>query len=268
MAEKRLESTQLPILDDLSVLKVLTLNTGTWIQIEMFSGVDTQNQRALRHRAASGPPWIIVNTLAAAGANAIDVGAPAAPSSWYYLYIIADSTGVLPTAGLLSLQLELPYGPGPLLPAGYDLFRRIASVRTDILGQLIEVKKFGQFTLYDEISKNLVWTGIVPVVVTPVSLIGSVPVTAERTLLHVELWNNTGAALGFTDIYSESLGPVPVGPVFTVRATTTFPGTTQVNTVHGWVNTGNNIYIAGTGDASSFANIWVLGYWEDMAPAI
>lgn len=270
--ERRLEANQTSVLDSNSVSKILTLNTGTWIQIEMYSGVDDQNFKALRHRAAGGPPWIIVDSAVPPGPNAIDVGGPALPDTWYYLYIIDSSVGIVPIAGLLSTALDAPFGPGPILPPGYDLKRRVGAVRTDPAGAFLEFRKFGQFALYDDYTKNLVHTGNTPgPIPIPVSVANYVPATAERVLLLVEVWDIVGVPFfvpEFVDIYSEHIGPVPIGPTFGVRAAASFPGATQANTVSGWAHTGGNIYITGTGSLDSFVNIYVLGYWEDIAPAI
>lgn len=269
MAEKRLGAAQSYIADVNSTLKILTLNTGTTIQIEMFSGVDDQNIRALRHRAAGGPPWIIVNTATVLpGPNTIDVGGPAIPLTWYYLYIIADSTGINATAGLLSTAIDAPFGPGPTLPPGYDLTRRVGTVKTDGAGAFLEVRKFGQFALYDVFFSNVVYTGVVPTGPASVAVSSFVPATAERCLLQVELWDNVGAPIEFIDVYGQHVGPVSIGPTFQVTAQTANLGISQVNTVSAWVHTGGSIYIAGTGHPSSHVLIYVLGYWEDNAPAI
>lgn len=266
--EKRLNAHQSYIADANSVLKVLTLNTGTWVQIEMFSGVDDQNYSSMRHRAAGGAPFIIVDTTDPPGANAIDIGPPAFPLTWYYLYLIGDSSGVLPVAGLLSQQIDAPYGPGPVYPPGYDIKRRVGAVRTDAGGALLEFRKFGQFALYDQFAGNLVYSGNIPAALTPVVVSNYVPATAERCLVEVELWDAAGVGVEFINVYSETIGPAAVGPTFNLRAATSFPGVTQINTGQGWVHTGGNIYILGTGVATSLCNIYVLGYWEDQSPAI
>ncbi len=60
------------------------------------------------------------------GANGLDVGVLAA-SSFYIVYLIADSSGFNPAAGLLSLYSN----QYPLLPKGYDSYRIIGFVGTD-----------------------------------------------------------------------------------------------------------------------------------------
>ncbi len=59
------------------------------------------------------------------GANGRDGGVEAA-NTWYAVFLIADSTGVRPVAGLLSTSES-----SPTLPAGYDKFRRVAWVRNN-----------------------------------------------------------------------------------------------------------------------------------------
>jgi hypothetical protein len=57
--------------------------------------------------------------------NGLDTDA-LANSTWYYVYIIGDSTGNKPTGTMLSANAT-----NPLLPFGYDLFRRIGHWKTD-----------------------------------------------------------------------------------------------------------------------------------------
>jgi len=59
------------------------------------------------------------------GANGIDVGTIAA-TTWYYIFIIADSSNKNATATIASLSAT-----APTLPFGYDSIRCIGSVKTD-----------------------------------------------------------------------------------------------------------------------------------------
>jgi hypothetical protein len=77
----------------------------------------------------------IINGLQV-GANGVDL-APLEALKLYAVYVIGDSTKYKPTAGLLSLRY--PFGTivvdgvvqeVPILPVGYDMFRRVGWVRT------------------------------------------------------------------------------------------------------------------------------------------
>jgi hypothetical protein len=63
---------------------------------------------------------------AVVGANGLDAGALAA-STEYSVYVIGDSSGLKPTAGLISLTSN----SGPLVPAGYDSHRLLGFAATD-----------------------------------------------------------------------------------------------------------------------------------------
>ncbi len=80
-------------------------------------------------RSDSGPFITVASILSpditALGANGLDAGVVAA-DTWYAVWVIADSQGVVAVAGLFSLSAT-----APTLPAGYDLQRRVGWVRTD-----------------------------------------------------------------------------------------------------------------------------------------
>lgn len=69
--------------------------------------------------------------ITASGANGLDTGSEAA-STWYYVFVIGDSSGVNPPASLLSASPT-----SPTLPTGYDLKRRVGSVRNDLSSDLV-----------------------------------------------------------------------------------------------------------------------------------
>lgn len=64
---------------------------------------------------------------ASVGANGLDAGTLAASSN-YLVYLIGDSRNFNPVAGLISLYSNA----FPLLPAGYDSFRLLGAVSTDV----------------------------------------------------------------------------------------------------------------------------------------
>jgi hypothetical protein len=81
----------------------------------------------------------LLANIAVAGAGGLDTGAEAA-NTWYSVFVIADSTGVLPPNSLLSLAGDTP----TLLPAGYDIWRRVGYVRNNSSSDFREYVTYGQ----------------------------------------------------------------------------------------------------------------------------
>lgn len=104
----------------------LTWLTGT----TMFIGGGQARDSTDINDILLSPAGCTIN-VAVQGINGIDQGTIAA-STFYYVYVIGDSTamdttspGYVPTAGLISLSAT-----NPALPANYDMFRRIGTVLT------------------------------------------------------------------------------------------------------------------------------------------
>ena len=76
------------------------------------------------------------------GANGVDV-AVLADSSFYAVYVIGDSTGYQPTAGLLSLNATTPNLPGGFPQGGYDMYRRVGWVLTDGSANILQFWQYG-----------------------------------------------------------------------------------------------------------------------------
>lgn len=70
------------------------------------------------------------------GANGLDTGTIGA-TKLYYIYSIADSLGGNATAGVASLSST------PLLPSGYDIYRRVGWLRTNGSSQLLAFYQVG-----------------------------------------------------------------------------------------------------------------------------
>jgi len=70
-------------------------------------------------------PGLLINS-AVNGANGLDAGSLGA-SLQYAVYIIGDSRGYNPVAGIISLTSN----PLPLMPLGYDSYRLIGFIQTD-----------------------------------------------------------------------------------------------------------------------------------------
>lgn len=277
MAEKRLPPDQVFITDSFSNSKMLVLAPGSesQAQVEMFTGMDETNRKEFRVRAAGGAPFYIadINVL---GVNGLDA-AVAVVDTWYYLFLIDDSNGVLSLATLLSLSYGIgdPGGP-PTLPAGYDLYKRIGALHTHpttVPIEFIPLRKFGQFALYGDKTDNLVYSGfgLNPAAFTPVNVATRVPTTAERVLISVEISSDEmlQPIPDHVEVFSEHIGPTQVGPTFMVRAWAglgALPFMVDMNTVMGWCETGGLIYLRGT--AGCTVNVYVQGYWEDDSPTI
>ena len=126
--------------------------------------------------------------LTVAGAGGLDTGVEA-PSTFYFVYVIADSTGVNPAAGLLSISSS-----SPTLPAGYDKFRRVGTVRnnagSDIIDFLQHGSGFGREVFYDDgIANRNVLSAGAAVPVTAVDLSAFVPPTSRLAYMH---WRQSG----------------------------------------------------------------------------
>jgi hypothetical protein len=122
--------------------------------------------------------------MAVMGAGGLDTGAEAA-STWYAVFVIADSFGVNSPAGLFSLS-----STAPTLPVGYDKFRRLGWVRNTGSSNFRKYSLVGsgyqRFFHYDESFSNLrVLTNGSATSFTSVSLAAYVPPTAFVALLAV-----------------------------------------------------------------------------------
>jgi len=75
------------------------------------------------------------------GANGADFS-PIVANTFYAVYVIGDSRGYQPTAGLLSFLESSINGPSPI-PAGYDMFRRVGWIRTDSSANIVQFYQLG-----------------------------------------------------------------------------------------------------------------------------
>lgn len=104
---------------------------------------------------------IILNTGvsingATVGVNGVDVAVLVA-STLYAVYVIGDSTGYEPTAGLLALG-----GATPNLPSGYDMYRRVGYVLTDGSANILQFYQYGRGqsrTYYYDVGINVLTAG-------------------------------------------------------------------------------------------------------------
>lgn len=115
------------------------------------------------------------------GVNGLDVGTFDA-STWYYVMVIADSSGKNPVGSMLSLSRT-----APTLPFGYDSFRSIDAQRTD--GSVHFLVSYNTGTgsarskFYDTMISVL--TSGTASVLTTIDLAGAVP-PIDRTPVYIE----------------------------------------------------------------------------------
>lgn len=127
---------------------------------------------------------IVING-AKVGANGVDVAVLVA-SSLYAVYIIGDSTGYQPTAGLLSLNVSTPVLPGGYPSGGYDMYRRIGWVLTDGSANILQFWQYGSDetrTYYYDVGISVLSAGAATTF-TPVNLSTAVPPIATEVLLN------------------------------------------------------------------------------------
>lgn len=75
--------------------------------------------------------------ISESGAGGLDTGSVAA-STFYAVYVIGDSTEYSSPAGILSADLD-----EPLLPNGYDMYRRVGYVLTDGSSDILPFDQLG-----------------------------------------------------------------------------------------------------------------------------
>jgi len=89
------------------------------VRVEVGAAIDSGGSFNI---ALSSPATIDITV---SGANGLDTGTEAA-DTWYAVFVIGDSSGSNPPAGLLSTSAG-----SPTLPSGYDKFRRVGWVRNN-----------------------------------------------------------------------------------------------------------------------------------------
>ncbi len=148
------------------------------------------------------------------GINGLDTGSLAA-STWYYVYIIADSTGKLPVGTILSASAT-----SPLLPFGYDAYALLGFVLTDGSVHFLKfyaVGNGGGHTYWLDTSIQVL-SGGSSATYAAVSLATAVP------------------AINYSEIiFSAGFVPNAAGDIFSVRPTGS--AATTVATYHGAVAT-------------------------------
>jgi hypothetical protein len=152
----------------------LTWLTANTIQIGLGSCRDWSDVYYITNSAA------IVVDITVTGVNGLDTGA-AVSDTFYYVYLISDSSSTNPVRGLLSLDYI-----NPLLPAGYDIYRRIGCIRTAT--GAVTIQFFRQFLngidrfvyyMFDDFDLEQILTAGNAVVMTPVYAGNYIPPTSN-----------------------------------------------------------------------------------------
>jgi len=115
------------------------------------------------------------------GVNGLDTGA-VANSTFYALFVIGDSSGFEPAAGLLSLS-----GSAPTLPFGYDMFRRVGWMLTSGAAAFLAVSQSGlgnSRTMWYHVPIATSITAGGSATYAAVSLVASVPAQEAEVIFH------------------------------------------------------------------------------------
>jgi hypothetical protein len=130
--------------------------------------------------------------IAKNGANGLDQGTVAA-STWYAIYLIADSSGYLPISAIFSTSFT-----NPLMPKGYTLSRRIGCVPTNESSNFLKIYYYGNNSsvrcFYD--APNLVLNSGSAASYTPVSCSAFVPTVSNVVDFMIYLTPSSDSATG------------------------------------------------------------------------
>lgn len=194
-----------------------------------------------------------VINFAVNGVGGLDTGARVA-NTWYYGWVIGDSTGVNPTSVMASASTTVA---GLTFPAGYDRARRVASYRSNpanAIRQFYQQTRSGltrRFAWDEQTYANMqVLSGFSSTVYTNVSCAGFMPPTTNMVWL-----NPTG----------DSSSLVDAKVYFRPDTSTVDPPVTQMYMYGGdsgyiWQRTVASVFEVRTGSGLTTIDIAVLGY--------
>ncbi len=126
------------------------------LPVPSFSGLNVSVASNTTLSVAAGSAWdstgefglilssATVLNAATTGLNGLDTGALAA-STWYYVFIVGDSSGYNPTGVLLSLSATAPTMPSVSTAnsGGYDLLRRVGVALSDGSSHFLVIRQYG-----------------------------------------------------------------------------------------------------------------------------
>jgi hypothetical protein len=201
---------------------------------------------------------VVINFAKVGVVNGIDVGAIGA-SKLYYVFAIASSLDpnglVYPIGGLVSLSAS------PLLPPGYDIFRRVGWARSGAGSTLLTIYQTGNGNVrkykYDTMIAVLT-TGTSQTLAAIDMSVAAPPLDNMNVLLHVEFTPATaGNTVKFTPFGSiATVIPGISGAVAAVKQIEQFEALSKLSTV-----TPTVLYINSAAACNS--DIWCAGF-EDV----
>lgn len=192
--------------------------------------------------------------ITAIGANGLDTGTLTG-ATMYAVHLIGDSSGYNPTAAMISLSAT-----SPILPLGYDMFRRIGWMLTDAFSHVTLFNQYGdgktRTYYYDQ--PLLFFSGAHITTFLEVTLAASVPILAAPFSADVlcQIQFQSAAAADKTDFTAFNNG-IPL-----VSYSNGFVGT-AINTI--WLPTNNSdslapsIFLRTTSNSDS-ATLSTIGY--------
>lgn len=153
---------------------------------------------------------VVING-AVVGANGVDV-AVIVLSATYAVYVIGDSTGFQPTAGLLSLAANAT----PSLPEGYDMYRRVGWAITDASVHFLQFWQNGHGATRDYLWDVNIATAVTAgnaTSLTAVSMAPGVPPVACNVLLQCAFTANATSSRAEFGPFGQvnAVGPIKMG---------------------------------------------------------
>jgi len=131
-------------------------------------------------------------SLASSGAAGLDTGTEAA-NTLYHVFVIGDTSGVNTPRAMISLSAT-----APTMPTGWDVFRRLGSIRNEGLNLLDFTQVWNGRTrrMYYDADRNdaRVLNGASDTAFTDVDCSDYMPVTSRAGLIRVEFDNSNGSA--------------------------------------------------------------------------
>jgi hypothetical protein len=127
--------------------------------------------------------------ITVSGPGGLDSGGET-PDTWYYVWIISDSTETNPVSAILSLS-----STSPTMPAGYDKKRRVGSIRNNSASNIIRFYLYGKSNdreyVYDTNKTEMtVLSAGGSVSRSTISLATIMPPTSNRVLLNCTFDND------------------------------------------------------------------------------